>query len=109
MDEFWTFVGNKKNKVWLIYAYDRHTGEIAAYVWGKRNLTTAKQLKAQLTNLGISFDKIACNDWDSFLTAFKHNIKQVGKRFTLALKVTTQGLEPLPDEHLEKPVVFLKS
>ena len=30
IDEFWTFVGNKKNKQWLIYAYHRETGEIGA-------------------------------------------------------------------------------
>jgi hypothetical protein len=32
VDEFWTYVGNKKNKVWLIYAYHRATGEIVSYV-----------------------------------------------------------------------------
>jgi hypothetical protein len=32
IDEFWTYVGNKKNKVWLIYAYHRGSGEIVAYV-----------------------------------------------------------------------------
>jgi hypothetical protein len=32
IDEFWTYVGKKKNKVWLIYAYHRETGEIVAYV-----------------------------------------------------------------------------
>jgi hypothetical protein len=34
IDEFWTHVGEKKNKVWLIYAYHRESGEIVAYVWG---------------------------------------------------------------------------
>jgi hypothetical protein len=37
-DEFWTYVGKKKNKVWLIYAYHRGSGEIVAFVWGKRKL-----------------------------------------------------------------------
>ena len=37
VDEFWTFVGNKNNKQWLIYTYHRETGEIIAYVWGKRD------------------------------------------------------------------------
>ena len=40
VDEFWTYactlrstrVGNKKNKVWLIYAYHRNSGEIVAFV-----------------------------------------------------------------------------
>jgi hypothetical protein len=41
VDEFWTYVGNKKNKVWLIYAYHRVTGEIVAFVWG--NVTQRRQ------------------------------------------------------------------
>ena len=31
------FVGNKKNKVWLLYAYDRKSGEMVVYVWGRRD------------------------------------------------------------------------
>ena len=45
VDEFWTYVQKKNNKQWLIYAYDRETGEIIAYVWGKRDLRTAKKLR----------------------------------------------------------------
>jgi hypothetical protein len=45
IDEFWTYIGEKKNKVWLIYAYHWESGEIAGYVWGKRDLKTAKKLR----------------------------------------------------------------
>lgn len=71
IDEFWTFVGNKQNKQWLIYAYHRETGEIVAYVWGKRDLATAKRLKARLKQLGISYVRISSDCWDSFVTTFK--------------------------------------
>ncbi|MHB9294241.1 putative IS1 family transposase ISPa14 [Hollandina sp. SP2] len=30
IDEFWTYEREKKNKVWLIYAYHRESGEIVA-------------------------------------------------------------------------------
>ncbi|KAA6326252.1 hypothetical protein EZS27_024616 [termite gut metagenome] len=40
VDECWTYVGNKGKKYWLIYAYERQGGEIAAYLWGKRDLYT---------------------------------------------------------------------
>ena len=30
VDEFWTFVGKKKNKKWLIYVYSRQTREVVA-------------------------------------------------------------------------------
>jgi IS1 family transposase len=58
VDEFWTYVGNKKNKVWLIYAYYRQTGEIVSYVWGKRNYKTVRMLRKKLTLTGISYDVI---------------------------------------------------
>jgi hypothetical protein len=59
VDEFWTYVGQKKNKIWLIYAYHRESGEIVAYVWGKRDLKTAKKLRGRLKRLGISYDHVA--------------------------------------------------
>ena len=34
IDEFWTYVGKKSNKIWLIYAYYRDTGEIVAMYVG---------------------------------------------------------------------------
>ncbi|KAA6304697.1 hypothetical protein EZS27_043655, partial [termite gut metagenome] len=33
VDEFWTYVGNKGKQYWLIYAYERQSGEIVACVW----------------------------------------------------------------------------
>ncbi|STR01908.1 IS1 transposase [Kingella kingae] len=59
IDEFWTFVGNKSNKVWLVYAYHRESGEIVAYVWGKRDLATARALKQRLKELRVTYDRIA--------------------------------------------------
>jgi IS1 family transposase len=35
-------VGDKKNNVWLVYAYQRESGGIAAFVRGKRELKTAQ-------------------------------------------------------------------
>ena len=66
VDEFWTYVGHKKNKVWLVYAYDSDTSEIVAFVWGKRNLKTASELRAKLEIMGVDFGYICCDNWDSF-------------------------------------------
>ena len=52
-DEFWTYVGRKTNKVWLIYAYHRGSGERVAYAWGKRDLETAEKLRDELERQGI--------------------------------------------------------
>ena len=71
VDEFWTFVGNKKNKQWLIYAYHRETGEIVAYVWGKRDLATVQRLKVKLKQLGVHYTRISSDHWDSFVMWFR--------------------------------------
>jgi hypothetical protein len=62
VDEFWTYVGKKSRKVWLIYAYHRETGEIVAFVWGKRDLQTARKLKKKLSDSGVSYGSIATDD-----------------------------------------------
>ena len=86
VDEFWTCVGRKKNRKWLIYAYHRETGEIVAYVWGKRDLKTARRLRKRLEEHGVSCDRIAHDEWDSFISAFAGVATSCGKRYT-------QGIE----------------
>jgi IS1 family transposase len=86
VDEFWTYVGKKENKIWLIYAYHRGSGEIVAYVWGKRDLRTAVKLKKRLKRLGVTYDRIACDTWDSFLTAFKNDKLLIGKQYTVGIE-----------------------
>jgi len=51
VDEFWTFVGKKRDKVWLIYAYDQAGGEIVAYEWGKRDLATGYAAKTAIKSI----------------------------------------------------------
>ena len=74
------------NKVWLVYAYDPDTSEIVAFIWGRRNLKTAKQLRAKLDELGVDFGYICCDNWDSFLTAFDFDFKKVGKYHTVDIE-----------------------
>ena len=82
VDEFWTYVGKKKNKVWLIYAYHRATGEIVAYVWGKRNIKTVNKLRDKLKSQGISHDAVYSDKWDSFIAVFQDDNHIVGKENT---------------------------
>ena len=86
VDEFWTYVGRKKNWKWLIYAYHRETGEIVVYVWGKRDLKTARRLRRRLEEHGVSYGRIVRDDWDSFVSAFASVATSCGKRYT-------QGIE----------------
>jgi IS1 family transposase/transposase-like protein len=86
MDELWTFVGSKSNKKWFIYAYDRASGEIVAYVWGNRGLRTAKALKNRLKSLGVGYGCIASDEWSAFLGAFKGSIMPLGKAYATGIE-----------------------
>ncbi|MDR0393544.1 MAG: IS1 family transposase [Tannerella sp.] len=86
VDEFWTYVGKKKNKVWLIYAYDRDSGEIVSFVWGKRDVKTAKKLRKKLLAAGIGYDRICTDNWESFIIAFRSDNHIIGKRHTVGIE-----------------------
>ena len=86
IDEFWSFVGKKKDKVWLIYAYHKETGEIVAWVFGKRNLLTAKRLRKRIEELGLSVGKYYMDNWRSFKRAFKGLKCIIGKEGTKAIE-----------------------
>jgi IS1 family transposase len=105
IDEFWTYIGEKKNKVWLIYAYHRESGEIAGYVWGKRDLKTAQKLRKRLIRLGITWDTISTDDWDSFLTAFAEDSRSTGKAYTAGIEGSGIGSGGFSG----KPAVFPRS
>jgi IS1 family transposase/transposase-like protein len=86
VDEFWTYVKKKSNKLWLLYAYERESGEIIAYVWGKRNLKTARKLRQRLSELGVNYTKICSYNWKSFVTAFKSDNHEIGKEKTVGIE-----------------------
>jgi IS1 family transposase/transposase-like protein len=86
VDEFWTYVGNKKNRKWLIYAYHRASGEIVAFVWGKRNTKTAKLLRSKLSELGVSFDTVYSDGLEAFKVAFASDNHEAGKKNTVGIE-----------------------
>ena len=70
----------------MIYAHHRETGEIVAYVWGKRDLTTVKRLKLKLKQLDVSYTRISSDNWDRFVTTFKKCKQLIGKFFTVGIE-----------------------
>jgi IS1 family transposase len=63
-----------------------------AYVWGKRDIKTAKKLKRRIKRLGISYDQIATDGWDSFLTTFGEDPHIVGKAYTVGIEGNNRRL-----------------
>lgn len=53
LDEMWSYVGKKSNPRWLWHAIDRETGQVLAYVFGRRSDEVFLQLKKLLEPFGI--------------------------------------------------------
>ena len=109
IDEFWTYVGKKQHKHWLIYAYHRKTGEIVAYVWGKRDLKTAKKLRRRLQQLGVTYDWVAMDSGESFLSAFREDKRLVGKKYTKGIEEDNCRLRHRIRRAFRKTCCFSKS
>lgn len=70
----------------MIYAYDRSNKEIVAYVLGDRSRKTAEKLREKLKELGVTYDRIATDNWEAFIAAFNKNLTNaehdIGKQYT---------------------------
>jgi IS1 family transposase/transposase-like protein len=53
VDEMWTFVGKKHEQRWLWHAIDHHSGQVLAYVFGRRKDEVFLKLKALLEPFSI--------------------------------------------------------
>ena len=64
----------------------RQTGEIVAWVWGRRNYKTAKRLKQKIEQLGLTYEFISTDDWPSFVKTFGGNKHIPGKKNTVGIE-----------------------
>jgi IS1 family transposase len=72
--EFWTYVGE------IVASNQRFA------VWEKRYLKTAKKLRKKIKQMGISCDRIATDDWDTFIAAFAEDNHKTGKEHTMGIE-----------------------
>lgn len=107
VDEFWTFIGSKTNKYWLQYAYDRVSGKIVAYVWGKRDAATAQKLKDRLSELSIRFERLVSDHWESFTKVFQPD--RQGKFYTVGIEGNNCRLRHRIRRAVRKTCCFSKS
>lgn len=76
IDEQWSYVGNKKNRHWLWYAFDTKRKQVIAHIFGPRTDETCRRLLALLQPF------ITTDDWGSYEREVPPEIHPVGKIFT---------------------------
>ena len=62
-----------------------------------------------MTSLGVSFDAVYTDNWESFNAAFLRTIIFPEKKILLALSGITANCDIVSGERLEKPIAFLKN
>jgi insertion element IS1 protein InsB len=84
VDEMWSFVGKKQTPRWLWHALDHRTGEVLAYVFGRREDQALLELKALLVPFGIR--RFYTDGWGAYRRHLEPDRHEVGKRHTQQLE-----------------------
>src|SRR5262245_45731252 len=78
VDEMWSFVGRKKDQRWLWHALDHRSGQVLAFVFGRRKAEVFLKLKALLEPFGIM--RFYTDYWGAYTRHIDSEEHQAGKR-----------------------------
>ena len=106
-DEMWSFVKNKKNQRWLWHAIDHFTGEVLAYVFGKRTDNIFEKLKALLEPFGIK--RFYTDDWGAYERKIEKEEHIISKKNTQKIERKHLTLRTRIKRLTRKTICFSKS
>jgi insertion element IS1 protein InsB len=107
VDEMWSFVGNKRDQRWLWHAIDHWTGEVLAYVFGRRTDEVFLQLKALLEPYGIR--QFHTDYWGAYKRHLEPDVRNPGKRNTQRIERKHLTLRMRIKRLARKTICFSKS
>jgi len=103
----WSFVGKKKAPRWLWHALDHRTGEVVAYVFGRREDQALLKLKALLAPFGIT--RFYTDGWGAYQRHLEPGQHEIGKRNTQQLERKHLTLRTRIKRLVRKTICFSKS
>jgi insertion element IS1 protein InsB len=106
-DETWSFVGKKKAPRWLGQALDHRTGEVWAYVFGRREEQAWLELKTLLVPLGIT--RFDTEGWGAYQRHLAPALQEVGKPHTQQLERKQLTLRTRITRLVRKTICFSQS
>lgn len=107
LDQMWSFVNSKQNPRWLWHAIDRKSGQVLAYVFGRRKDNVFLQLKELLEPFGI---KRYCTDgWGAYDRHLPAELHEVGKIKTQHIERKHLGLRTRIKRLTRKTICFSRS
>ena len=107
LDEMWSYVEKKTNPRWLWHAIDRQSGQVLAYVFGRRKDQVFLQLKKLLEPFGI---KRYCTDgWGAYQRHLPLESHEIGKRKTQRIERKHLNLRTRIKRLTRKTICFSKT
>jgi insertion element IS1 protein InsB len=79
-DEMWSFVQRKKEQRWLWHAVDHRSGQVLAYVFGRRQDAVFLKLRALLEPFGMT--RYYTDYWGAYTRHLDADAHQPGTRHT---------------------------
>ena len=107
LDEMWSYVGKKSNTRWLWHAIDRQSGQVLAYVFGRRSDEVFLQLKELLEPFGIH--RYCTDGWGAYERHLPTELHAVGKQKTQRIERKHLTLRTRIKRLTRKTICFSKS
>ena len=107
LDEQWSWVQNKANQRWLWAALDSQSGEIVAFVFGKRTDNAFKELKKLLKHYKIKH--YSSDGWGSYMRFLEEKLHTVSKALTTKIERKFLTLRTRIKRLCRKTICFSKS
>ena len=107
IDEMWSYVGKKREPRWLWHAIDHRSGQVLAYVFGRRKDEVFLKLKGLLEPFGI---KKYCTDyWGAYTRHLDADAHQPGKRNTQQIERKHLTLRTRIKRLMRKTICYSRS
>jgi len=78
-DETWSFVRCKRQQRWLWWVEDAATGQVVAFVFGRRTHATFRRLLAVLAAAGWAVETWFTDAWGAYAACLSAEQRQTGK------------------------------
>ena len=107
LDEQWSWVQNKGNQRWLWAVLDTHTGEMIAFVFGRRKDDAFKELKKLLSRYKIKTYR--SDGWGSYVRLLDEKKHKISKALTTKIERKFLTLRTRIKRLCRKTICFSKS
>lgn len=107
VDEMWSYVGKKREPRWLWHAIDHRSGQVLAYVFGRRKDEVFLKLKDLLEPFGIT--KYYTDYWGAYTRHLDADAHQPGKRNTQQMERKHLTLRTRIKRLMRKTICFSRS